>query len=158
MTKATVDDLRVLIVENDPDVLLGCEQALQLEGMPTIGAGSVEEALRRIAEARPGVIVSDVRLPGRDGLSLLKDMQAADVDLLIAPLAEQLGADDVVCNRLEMRKHKATGRLEDPVIGGNVAGQWARAFAAEHGIDLGDSWAYGASAADSRRRRHKRGR
>ena len=75
MTKATNDDLRVLIVEDDPDVLLGCEQALQLEGMPTIGTGSVEEALRRIAEARPGVIVSDVRLPGRDGLSLLKDLQ-----------------------------------------------------------------------------------
>jgi putative phosphoserine phosphatase/1-acylglycerol-3-phosphate O-acyltransferase len=72
-----------------------------------------------------------------------------NIDLLVAPLAEQLGADDVVCNRLEMRKHKATGRLEDPVIGGNVAGQWARAFATEHGIDLGDSWAYGASAADS---------
>ena len=81
MTKATIDDLRVLIVEDDPDVLLGCEQALQLEGMPTIGTGSVEEALRRIAEVRPGVIVSDVRLPGRDGLSLLKEMQAADVDL-----------------------------------------------------------------------------
>ncbi|MCM5552022.1 sigma-54 dependent transcriptional regulator [Pleomorphomonas sp. NRK KF1] len=81
MTKATIDDLRVMIVEDDPDVLLGCEQALQLEGMSTIGTGSVEEALRRIAEAQPGVIVSDVRLPGRDGLSLLKDMQAADVDL-----------------------------------------------------------------------------
>ncbi len=81
MTKATTDDLRVLIVEDDPDVLLGCEQALQLEGMPTVAAGSVEEALRRIAEARPGVIVSDVRLPGRDGLALLRDMQAVDADL-----------------------------------------------------------------------------
>ncbi|PKR90723.1 Fis family transcriptional regulator [Pleomorphomonas diazotrophica] len=81
MTKPTIDDLRVLIVEDDPDVLLGCEQALQLEGMQTIGTGSVEEALRRIAEARPGVIVSDVRLPGRDGLSLLREMQAADADL-----------------------------------------------------------------------------
>ncbi|MBS1182998.1 MAG: dctD [Proteobacteria bacterium] len=81
MTKATIDDLRVLIVEDDPDVLLGCEQALQLDGMHTVGAGSVEEALRRIAEAPPGVIVSDVRLPGRDGLALLRDMQAFDVDL-----------------------------------------------------------------------------
>jgi len=81
MTKATVDDLRVLIVEDDPDVLLGCEQALQLDGMQTIGTGSVEAALRLVAEARPGVIVSDVRLPGRDGLALLKDMQAIDADL-----------------------------------------------------------------------------
>lgn len=81
MTKATVDDLRVLIVEDDPDVLLGCEQALQLDGMQTIGTGSVEAALRLVAETRPGVIVSDVRLPGRDGLVLLKEMQANDADL-----------------------------------------------------------------------------
>ncbi len=72
-----------------------------------------------------------------------------NIDLVVGPLAEQLGADDLICNRLEMRKGKATGRLEDPVIGGNVTGQWARAFAQEHSIDLMASWAYGASAADS---------
>ena len=48
-----------------------------------------------------------------------------------------------------MRRQKATGRLEDPVIGGNVAGQWARAFATEHSIDLDTSWAYGARGGDS---------
>jgi len=72
-----------------------------------------------------------------------------NVDLVVTPLAEQLEADDLICNRLELRNDKATGRLEDPVIGGNVAGQWARAFASEHEIDLTASWAYGASAADS---------
>lgn len=71
------------------------------------------------------------------------------VDLIIEPLARQLGADDVICNRLEMRKQKATGRLEDPVVGGNLSGQWARSFAADNQIDLDKSWAYGASAADS---------
>ena len=104
MTKATNDDLRVLIVEDDPDVLLGCEQALQLEGMPTIGTGSVEEALRRIAEARPGVIVSDVRLPGRDGLSLLKEMQAADTDLPVILITGHGGC-------LACRPGDALGRL-----------------------------------------------
>jgi len=72
-----------------------------------------------------------------------------NIDLVIKPLADRLGADDLLCNRLELRKSKATGRLEDPVIGGNVSGQWARGFAEENAIDLGDSWAYGASAADS---------
>ena len=72
-----------------------------------------------------------------------------NIDLVVAPLAEELEADDLICNRLEVRNGKATGRLEDPVIGGNVAGQWARTFAKEQGIDLGASWAYGASGADS---------
>ncbi len=72
-----------------------------------------------------------------------------NIELIVGPLAELLGADDLICNQLEMRKSKATGRLEDPVIGGNIAGQWARSFASEHGIDLGASWAYGACGADS---------
>ncbi|MEM6956727.1 MAG: haloacid dehalogenase-like hydrolase [Myxococcota bacterium] len=92
------------------------------------------------------------------GMDLLKKARAAgkrivlisdNIERIMAPLAGELEADDLICNRLEFRKGKATGRLEDPVIGGNVAGQWARAFASEHAIDLGASWAYGASAADS---------
>lgn len=72
-----------------------------------------------------------------------------NIDHVIAPFAEELGADDLICNRLEMRKGRATGALEEPIIGGNVTGQWARGFATEHEIDLMSSWAYGASAADS---------
>jgi len=71
------------------------------------------------------------------------------IDWVVQPLGKQLGADDLICNRLEVRKDKATGRLEDPVVGGNLSGQWARSFAADNGIDLEKSFAYGASAADS---------
>ena len=38
------DDLKVLIVEDDPDIVLGCEQALQLEGIATESAASAEKA------------------------------------------------------------------------------------------------------------------
>ncbi|WP_237154243.1 sigma-54-dependent transcriptional regulator [Oryzibacter oryziterrae] len=71
----------VLVVEDDPDVRLGCEQALQLEGFSTVGAESVEKAIRLISAQMPAVIVSDIRLPGRDGLSLQKEMQGIDPDL-----------------------------------------------------------------------------
>ena len=72
-----------------------------------------------------------------------------NIDFIVQPLANILGADDLICNSLEMRNQKATGRLREPVIGGNVAGQWARAFAKEHAIDLDLSFAYGARASDS---------
>lgn len=72
---------KVLIVEDDPDVLLGCEQALQLEGFATIGAASVEKAMRLMTGDLPLAIISDIRLPGRDGMSFLRDMQAIDRDL-----------------------------------------------------------------------------
>ena len=72
-----------------------------------------------------------------------------NIDLIVRPLADVIGADDLICNKLEIKRNKATGRLEEPVIGGNLAGQWARAFAQEHEIDLEHSAAYGTQATDS---------
>ena len=37
------DALKILIIEDDPDVALGCEQALQLEGFTAEVAGSAEQ-------------------------------------------------------------------------------------------------------------------
>jgi two-component system response regulator AauR len=65
------EPLSVLIVEDDPLVLLGCQQALALEDIHSIGVGSAEEALQRIDANFAGIVVSDIRLPGIDGLELL---------------------------------------------------------------------------------------
>ena len=67
--------LKVLVIEDDPDVRLGCEQALQLEGIPTHSAGSVEEARRFLCADYPGIVVSDIRLPRMDGLSFQREFQ-----------------------------------------------------------------------------------
>jgi phosphoserine phosphatase len=69
------------------------------------------------------------------------------IERIVAPLGELLGADDVVCNRLEVKRGEATGRLLEPVVS-SVSGQWAREYAASHGVDLDSSCAYGATAAD----------
>jgi HAD superfamily phosphoserine phosphatase-like hydrolase len=71
------------------------------------------------------------------------------VDAVIRPLAEHLGADEVVCNRLEFRDGRCTGRLLDPVVGGVVNAVRIRAWASERGISLSTSTAYGRTTADS---------
>jgi two-component system C4-dicarboxylate transport response regulator DctD len=76
-----LEAMKVLIVEDDPNVLLGCEQALQLEGIPTEGVDSAEKARRLVSVNFPGVIVSDIRLPGIDGMELLDQLMALDADL-----------------------------------------------------------------------------
>ena len=75
------DTLKVLIIEDDPDVRLGCEQALQLEGIATDSVGSAEEAQRRLRKDFRGVIVSDIRLPRMDGMAFLREVQAIDAEL-----------------------------------------------------------------------------
>jgi len=71
----------VLIVEDDPNVRLGCEQAMQLADIVVEGVASAEEAKQRIAAAPPGVVVTDMRLPGIDGLQLLRWLHERDAAL-----------------------------------------------------------------------------
>jgi two-component system C4-dicarboxylate transport response regulator DctD len=75
------DALKVLIIEDDPDVALGCEQALQLEGIAAECVGSAEQARRRLGRDFPGIIVSDIRLPKMDGMSFLRETLAIDPEL-----------------------------------------------------------------------------
>ena len=70
--EATSPVLTVLIVEDDADVRLGCEQALRLEGLATRAVGSAEAALREVDAGYPGIVVSDINLPGSDGMALLR--------------------------------------------------------------------------------------
>ena len=92
------------------------------------------------------------------GVELLNEARATkqrivlvseNLDVIMKPLAEHLRVPELVCNRMEMNAGRATGRLVDPIVGGNLGGQWARAYAKEHGIDLEHSRAYGTSGDDA---------
>ena len=74
-------DLTVLIIEDDPDVRLGCEQALMLADLRAEGLGSAEEAFQRLVPGFPGVVVTDMRLPRADGMEVLRRARAMDADL-----------------------------------------------------------------------------
>ena len=68
----TPDAIKVLLIEDDVAVRIGSEQALQLAGFPV---ESFESAERVVASIQPGIsaiVVSDVKLPGMDGLGLLR--------------------------------------------------------------------------------------
>lgn len=105
-------ELKVLVVDDDPDMLLGCEQALQLDGCATMGAASVERALKLIRSELPGVIVSDIRLPDRDGLSLLADVQTIDPDL---PVILITGHGDIAL-AVQVMKSGAYDFVEKPFL------------------------------------------
>ncbi|TDR80218.1 sigma-54-dependent transcriptional regulator [Paludibacterium purpuratum] len=66
----------VLVIEDDPDVMLGCLQALALAGIGAHGVDSVEAARQWLTDDFDGVLVSDIRLPGMDGLTFLREQTA----------------------------------------------------------------------------------
>lgn len=67
---------------------------------------------------------------------------------VMSHLAHYLGADEVIANRLEFRRGKATGRLLRPVVAGPEKALLIRKHAREHGHDLDHCFAYSDSYSD----------
>ena len=67
---------RVLIVEDDPDLLVVLRVNLTAMGVEPILAGDGRTAIARIQSERPDAVVLDVMLPGIDGLEVCRRLQA----------------------------------------------------------------------------------
>ena len=69
--------MKVLLVEDETLVRQGIRKLLELDSRIEIAAeaGDGEEALRQIGEARPDVVLLDVRMPKLDGLGVLRALQ-----------------------------------------------------------------------------------
>lgn len=71
----------VLVVDDDAAVREALVQSLELADLKARPAGSFIEAKDYITEVFPGVILSDIRMPGRDGFHLLQYTTGIDADL-----------------------------------------------------------------------------
>jgi two-component system nitrogen regulation response regulator GlnG len=70
----------VLVVDDEPAICWGFRELLRGEGHEVTIASSAEEALKVAPKCLPDTIVLDVRLPGMDGLSALKQLKAKSND------------------------------------------------------------------------------
>ncbi|MFT3766463.1 MAG: ATP-binding protein [Minicystis sp.] len=78
-----LDGTRVLLVDDDDDTREVLVTALRERGAEVSSAGSAEEAMVAIVQAVPDVLVSDLAMPGEDGITLLQRVRA-----LPAPAAQ----------------------------------------------------------------------
>ena len=81
MQERNFDGMQVLFVEDDAIVRKGAKQALELAGLSVIPCATAEEALAHLSPEFPGILISDVKLPGIDGLELLRIAVAQDPSL-----------------------------------------------------------------------------
>jgi len=72
---------RVLLVDDDADFRRATEQSLALQGIAVDAFGQARAALDFLPPDYDGVVVSDVRLPGMDGLELFRALRERDADL-----------------------------------------------------------------------------
>lgn len=83
---------RILVVDDDASIRETFELHLSGEGYEVATAGSAEEALGRVAELDPAVMIADVRLPGMNGIELLSKLREAgeDLDVLVITAHEDM--------------------------------------------------------------------
>src|SRR5215207_7144060 len=66
--------MRVLVIDDEPDVLLLCRVNLQFAGHEVLEAPNGECGFELATTEAPDVILLDVMLPKRDGISILQDL------------------------------------------------------------------------------------
>jgi len=140
----------ILVVDDEPAICWGFRELLRGDGHEVTIASSAEEALQVAPTCQPDTIILDVRLPGMDGLTALKQLRAKSDDAPVVVMTafgnletavraveegafdyltkpfELSDASDVVRRALEHRQASSATKdraatLDDAATGGSLA-------------------------------------
>jgi len=75
--------MKILIVDDERVVLEGCRLVLQSEGYEVILVSSSDFALKIIEGINPSLLLVDLKMPGHDGMYLLKEVKKYRPDIPI---------------------------------------------------------------------------
>lgn len=106
---------RVLIVDDEPSIVMAVRDELLFEGFEVESAVDGPEAIKRAAEFRPDVLLLDLMLPGLNGFEVCRQLRAQMPQLWIIMLTVrgqevdrvrglELGADDYVTKPFSLRE------------------------------------------------------
>src|SRR5467141_2018631 len=98
---------RILVIEDEPQMLLGLRDNLELEGYEVVTAADGEDGLAKAISTSPDLVILDVTLPRKSGFEVCRELRAranpTPVVMLTARAQEsekvrglELGADDYV--------------------------------------------------------------
>jgi DNA-binding NtrC family response regulator len=102
---------RVLIVEDDSAARIGLEQLVKSWGFVAESASDGQEALEKVTTFRPAIVITDLVMPGMDGLELLRALQQQGADATTLLLTAQGSVETAV----EAMKEGAYDYLTKPV-------------------------------------------
>jgi len=106
---------KILVVEDDPHILLGLEEILKSEGYEVTVCNRGDKAIETVAKAKPTLIILDVMLPGLSGYDVCKQLRGKNVRTPILMLTAKgqeidkvigldLGADDYLTKPFGVRE------------------------------------------------------
>jgi DNA-binding response OmpR family regulator len=106
---------RILIVEDDPSILLGLETAFQEEGYDVVSATDGERGYHFAKTRNPDLIILDIMLPKKSGHEICRDLRNDKINTPILMLTSkkeeidkilgfEFGADDYVTKPFSVRE------------------------------------------------------
>src|SRR5213592_3007041 len=109
---------RILIVDDEPEIVRGLEDNLRFEGYQTLTAGNGADALAVAAREAPDLIVLDLMMPVVSGWDVCRTLRARGIDVPIIMLTArgeeaervrglELGADDYLTKPFSLREELA---------------------------------------------------
>jgi DNA-binding NtrC family response regulator len=73
--------MKIAIVDDEKDMRQSISQWLALSGFDTETFASAEDALKGLSPDYPGIVVSDIKMPGMDGMQFLRKLKGVDSTL-----------------------------------------------------------------------------
>jgi DNA-binding response OmpR family regulator len=95
-TYSSMNDLTVLVVDDEQNIVDVVSAYLNREGFNVVTAADGEDALRKVAEHNPDLVVLDVMLPRLDGLEVCRRIRAAGNTPIIMLTARGEETDKIV--------------------------------------------------------------
>ena len=109
MTAQTADRFRILVVDDDREMRDSLEHLLDAAGWQVETLPSAQQVESRIAALHPDVILTDVRMPGMDGMALLRSLTERD-----APPVLLISAHGDIPMAVEAMRQGAYSFMEKP--------------------------------------------
>ena len=114
-TKPAEPSVKILVVEDEPNMVQGLRDNFEFEGYEVITASDGVEGLQKALDESPDLVVLDVMMPRMSGLEVCKQLRAKRASLPIIMLTArgqevdkvvglELGADDYVTKPFSIRE------------------------------------------------------
>ena len=87
---------KILVVDDDPDLLKLLQIRLDAAGYETLCASNGEAAIAKLSMVRPHLVITDLRMPGMDGMGLFDQIRAAHPNLPVIILTAHGTIPDAV--------------------------------------------------------------
>jgi len=118
-----LNDIRIIIIDDDKEIIEALSEMLELEEFNVERFSLPEKALLTLNKNSPVVVLSDVKMPRMDGLTLLAKLQQLDPDI---PVLLMSGHGDIPM-AIEAMKEGAYDFLEKPLPPEKLLSQLQRA-------------------------------